>query len=190
MITVQPSPELFEHLRTYEVDGATVEGALFEGGRLHYPGRKRLEHTLGFIEPYLLEHEARLIEGMDPRWNAACIFLARIATRRHGDSDPTLGVLWEAHAAFHAGRPTDPPSIDRLVAALVTVREAMGLVTEGTPPGLVIAVTALVAGLQAEGFPPSAAALEEICDGAVPACVGLGIVDIDWKGNDDRFRWR
>jgi hypothetical protein len=38
-----------------------------------------------------------------------------------------------------------------------------------------------VTGLQAEGFPPSSSALEEICDGAVPACVGLGLVDIDWK---------
>lgn len=181
MITVRQSPELLEHLRTHEVDGATVEGALFEGGRLHYPERRRLEHTLGFIEPYLLEHEARLIGGMDPRWNAACIFLARIATRRHGDSDPTLGILWETHAAFHVGRPTDPPSLDRLVAALVTVREALGLAIEYAPPGLVIAVTALVTGLQAEGFPPSSKALEEICDGALPACVGLGMIDVDWR---------
>jgi hypothetical protein len=181
MITVRQSPELLEHLRTHAVDEATVRDALFEGGRLHYPERKRLEHTLGFIEPYMLEHEARLIEGMDARWNAACIFLARIATRRHGDSDPTLGLLWESHAAFHAGNPAGPPSLDRLVAALVTVREAMGLAIEGAPSGLVLAVTALVTGLQAEGFPPSSSALEEICDGAVPACVGLGLVDIDWK---------
>ena len=32
-------------------------------------------------------------------------------------------------------------------------------------------------------FPPSSDALEELFDGAPPACIGLGMVDIDWKGN-------
>jgi hypothetical protein len=180
-IAVRHSPELLEHLRTHEVDGATVEAVLFEGGRLHYPERRHLEHTLGFIEPYLLDHEARVIEGMDPRWNAACLFLARVASKRHGDDDPTLALLWESHTAFFSTRVSDPPSLDRLVAALVTVKEALNLVISGTPPTLVTAVTNLVKGLQVMGFPPSSDALEEICDGAVPACVGLGLVDIDWR---------
>ncbi len=177
---VRQSSELLDHLRTFEVDGSTVEGALFEGGRLHYPERRRMEHDLGFIEPYMLEHEARVIDGMGTRWNAACIFLARVASKRHAERDATLALLWGSHAAFQS-KQACPPSLDRLVAALVTVEEALGIQVGGAPPGLVLACTTLVAGLQAEGFPPSGLALEEICDGAVPACVGLDLVDIDWR---------
>jgi hypothetical protein len=71
-----------------------------------------------------------------------------------------------------------------LVAALVTVNDVLGIKGSTSGPGVTTMVRAcevLIMGLQREGFPPSGDSLEELCDGAVPACVGLGIVDIDWR---------
>ncbi len=184
MISVRHSQELATHLRSFDVDGSTVESSLFEGGRLSYPERRRLEYELGFVESYLFEHEARVLIGMPTQWNAACRFLARLATRRTSDIDPTLDLLWVSHDAFaHLSREAGPPALDRLIAALVTVHDAMGIRSSPGQPvcTMVRACEIVVRGLQSEGFPPSGLALEEICDGAVPACVGLGIVDIDWK---------
>lgn len=181
---VRSSPELLVHLSTHEVDGTTVGAALFEGGRLHYPERRRLEYELGFTEPYTLEHEARVIDGMDTRWNSACVFLARVASRRHGESDPTLTLLWECHTAFAMVNVGAAPALDRLIAALVTVNDAMGITRDrgrDWPRSLVDAVTTLLVGLQTVGLPPSSIGMEEICDGAPPACVGLGLVDVDWR---------
>lgn len=181
MILVYPSESLLLHLQSFEVDGATVASSLFDGGRLSYPERRRMEYELGFSEPYLLEHECRIIDGMTPQWNAACRFLARLATRRVTEVDPTLDLLWASHDAFaHSMRDAGSPALDRLVAALVTIQDARkhDLVTSV----LYRACEIVIRGLQSEGFPPSCLALEEICDGAVPACVGLGMIDIDWKG--------
>ena len=36
-VTVRHSPHLLAHLRTFEVDGASVESLLFGEGRLLYP---------------------------------------------------------------------------------------------------------------------------------------------------------
>jgi len=178
---VSLSEELLQHLATHEIDGATVAGSLFEGGRLSYPERRRMEYELGFSEPYLLEHEARVIRGMPVQWNECVAFLSRIATRRAVD-DPTLELLWGSHDAFiHAEKRGEAVSLDRLIAALVVIHDALGMdgnANRGLRP-LIEASAVLIRGLESEGFPPSSAALEEICDGALPACVGLGIVDID-----------
>ena len=183
MVLIRQSEALLVHLREFELDGATVGSSLFEGGRLSYPERRRLEHELGFIEPYTLQHEACVIDGMDRRWNAACRFLARIATR--ATSDPTLDLLWGSHDAFsHAITEAGPQAIDRLVAALVTINMILEAeARSGTPPSATVmrACEVLIVGLQAAGFPPSAESIEELSDGAVPACVGLGLVDIDWR---------
>lgn len=180
MISVRHSKDLLSHLSSFEVDGATVASALFDGGRLSYPERRRMEHELSFTEPYQLEHEARVMLGMSSQWNAACRFLAKLATRKFSDSDPTLELLWTAHDAFaHLTKEAGPPSLDRLVAALVIVHDARK--HDLVASVLFQACEVVVLGLQSEGFPPSGASLEEICDGALPACVGLGMVDIDWR---------
>lgn len=182
MISVVGSDALFLHLHSFESDGSTVASVLFEGGRLSYPERRRIEYELGFSEPYLLEHEARVLEGMGPQWNAAVRWLARLATKRV--NDPTLDLLWHAHDSFaHALPEAGAPALDRLVAALVTINDALHVVPQhGTATNTLVRASELVIrGLQCEGFPPSGLALEELCDGAVPACVGLDLVDIDWK---------
>lgn len=188
MMSVQPSIPLLLHLQSFEMDGATVASSLFDGGRLSYPERRRMEHELGFIEPYALEHESRTLEGMSVQWNAACRFLARIATRWASDIDPTLDLLWGSHDAFaHLTKDAEAQALDRLIAALVTVERTRHLVVSdvtenGKPTNVLIrACEVLIRGLQANGFPPSGLALEEICDGAMPACIGLGMIDVDWK---------
>lgn len=182
MISVQQSEALLSHLQTFEDDGATVASLLFEGGRLSYPERRRMEYELGFSEPYTLLHESRVLAGMGPQWNAACRFLARLATRKADGLDPTLDLLWASHDSFAHLDPTRPdaPALDRLIAALVTVQEAQA--HDMVASVLYRACDIVISGLQVEGFPASAAALEELCDGAMPACIGLGLVDIDWRG--------
>jgi hypothetical protein len=177
MLTVRTNPELLEHLRQHEHDGATVESLLFEGGRLSYPGRKEIEYQLGYTEPYTLELEARVIEGMPPRWNSAARFLSRLMFDRLTDSwpDPTLELLWAAHQTFKG-----PPSLDRLVASLVCIEFHKELVASEVlvTSTIMEAAQVLVNGLHSVGLPPTHEGLEELFDGAPPACVGLGLVEL------------
>lgn len=182
-LIVRHSPELFKHLSEFQVDGATVSELLFEGGRLAYPGRKELENDLGIVEPYTLEHEARIIEGLSRKSMASIRILSSHLTKVT-EVDPTLELLWASHAAWSR----QGISLDRLVAALVMVQflvdeSETGLFTvieQLMRDALYEASMTLVRELQAAGFPPSGLALEELCDGAPPAAVGLGLVDIDW----------
>lgn len=188
-IGVRYSPKLHEHLEKYEVDGATVASALFEGGRLSYPGRKEIEFELGDVEPYTLWHEARVIEGLPQPVQAAVRVLGKTMRRwlqLAGDLDPTLELLWTSHEAYIAGpdRGGGEISLDRLIAALTMV-QALSEVRMGERDSFVLALedaaATLIGGLEAAGFFPSSESLEELFDGAAPACVGLGLVDIDWK---------
>jgi hypothetical protein len=171
-LVIRHSPELQQHLETFEVDGATVAAVLFDGGRLSYPGRKEIEYQLGHTEPYTLELESRTIEGLSSRAMAATRIMAQIAGEQA--EDPTLDFLWTAHSSW-ASREI---SLDRLVAALVGVQLA---IDGGHGPEAEYAAQILVWELASMGFFPSSESLEEICDGAPPACVGLGLVDIDWR---------
>lgn len=184
MIVVRHSPDLMQHLSSFEVDGATVASLLFDGGRLLYPGRKQLESELGYIEPYTLELEARVIEGLSKKAQEAIRLLTEhlFATTV---LDPTLEVLWGSHDAWMA----NGISLDRLVAALVMVErigeeQATGLADResgrrgGVDQRLVDAAYLLVQELHSLGFPPTRESLEEIFDGAEPACVGLGLVEL------------
>lgn len=175
------SPQLLLHLQSFEVDTGTVADVFFEGGRLSYPERRRMEYELGFSEPYLLDHEARVIKGMDLAWNSAVRFLSRIATRRAAN-DPTLELLWGSHDTFaHLSQQAGDPALDRLIASLVVVQEAMMLPPSAGLKALLDASVLVIRGLHSVGFPPTALSLEEICDGAMPACVGLNLVDVDWR---------
>jgi len=171
-LTVRHSKELHEHLSTFEVDGGTVASLLFDGGRLNYPGRKALEHELGYIEPYTLEHESRIIEGFTPKMTAAVRILCREA-KGLTLNDPTLELLWRAHAAWNEGT-----SIDRLVCALVIVEMAMDDRACLFNREVEFAAEVLIAGLHSLGFPPNERSLEELFDGAPPAAVGLGLVEL------------
>lgn len=172
-VTVQPDRSLLEHLRTFEHDGATVASALFEGDRLTYPGRRELEFQLGVPEPYTLELEARTVGGLPRPMNAAIRLLCReaISRRWFPDLDPTLELLWMAHGAWHGGT-----ALDRLVCALVMVEYAMNNRT--FDDDIEEASVILVRGMHSLGLPPSSESLEEIFDGAWPACVGLGLVEV------------
>lgn len=184
MIFVHFSEPLFLHLKSFEVDDATVASSLFDGGRLSYPERRRMEYELGFSEPYTLEHECRVLKGMTSRWNSAVRFLSRLATKKASNTDLTLDLLWTSHDQFsHLTADAGDQSLDRLIASLVTVKDALNISYQANHPSgtLVRACEIVVRGLHAEGFPCTSESLEEICDGAVPACVGLGLVDIDWK---------
>lgn len=171
-LRVSHSLPLERHLRSFEVDGTTVEATLFSDGRLMYPGRHDVEQTMQAAEPYTLWHEARVIEGFFGSIYKAIWVLSDAATELP-DLDPTLEVLWRSHAA---ARPLNlAPSLDRLVAGLVMVEWLRAGRVNG--PWDDAAVT-LVRAMGAAGFPPSANALEEIWDGAAPACVGLGLVEL------------
>ncbi len=172
MVTVRTNESLLEHLRTFEHDGATVDSLLFEGGRLSYPGRKDIEYQLGYVEPYTLELEARVLEGISPRMAASIRILAD-AARDLAMSEPTLEFLWAAHSSWRAG-----VSLDRLVAALVMVEYATDDRSVLVDEDVQRAAEFLVRGLHTMGFPPNEAGLEELFDGAPPACVGLGLVDL------------
>lgn len=172
-VTVLTCPVLLTHLSTFEHDGTTVAGALFSDGRLQYPGRWDVEDHLGDLEPYTLSHEARVVTGLGVKAEAAIRLLSREATRRHVHVDPTLDLLWTVHGSLPSPQGT---SLDRLVAALVSIQE----LTEGLwwDDAAQEAAIVLVAGLHSLGFPPNRAGLEELFDGADPACVGLGLVEL------------
>lgn len=173
MIAVRTNPSLLEHLSTFEVDGATVDSLLFEGGRLSYPGRKEIEYELGYADPYTLQLEARVVEGLTKPMRAAIRLLSReaISRRWFKELDPTLELLWMSHGAWHDG-----VSLDRLVSALVMVDYAMNERT--FDEDIERACEVLVRGLHSCGFPPDRESLEELFDGAPPACVGLGLVEL------------
>lgn len=173
-LRVTHSPKLMEHLAKFEVDGTTVEATLFADGRLMYPGRHDIEQTMKAPEPYTMWHEARVIEGLFESISTAIWKLSAFVSSAD-DLDPTLEVLWRSHANSEGLR--IPPSPDRLVAAMVAIEK---LKDSRRPSGdhLDEAAYVLVRGFAAAGFPLSANALEEIWDGAAPACVGLGLVDI------------
>lgn len=174
-LRIRESETLLRHLQTYRVDGATVDSVLFEGGRMFYTGRKEIEQQLGHTEPYTLSHEARVVEGFLRSINASIRLLSGIATCHFDGHDNTLDLLWQSHAAYE--RPMfEGPSLDRLVAALVMVEHIRGNGHQSRDVQRACCV--LVRGLNAAGFPSSGEALEEIWDGAAPACVGLGLVDI------------
>lgn len=173
MIVVRVNDSLLKHLMDFEFDGAKVDSLLFEGGRLSYPGRKEIEYQLGYIEPYTIDLEARVIDGLPKKMVAAIRLLSREAMSRRWlkDIDPTLELLWAAHGSWHDG-----VSLDRLVSALVMVDYAMNEKTFDSD--IEMACEVLVRGMHGIGFPPTLAGLEEIFDGAPPACVGLGLVDL------------
>lgn len=172
-LQVMTCPTLLEHLQTWVHDGATVASALFNDGRLSYPGRWDVEDHLGAPDPYTLAHEARVIVGLSTRCEAAIRLLSREATARHSEEDATLELLWLTH--WSAG-PLEGPSLDRLVAALVAVQE----LTEGIwwDQEAAVAAEVLVEEMTRLGFPPTRESLEELFDGAEPACVGLGLVQL------------
>lgn len=178
--TVRPSDHLLAHLSAYHHDGSSVAEALFAGGRLCYPGRHHVEQQLGCPDPYGLGHESRVLEG--PGVPAAQIrLLAGLATDRAAGIDPTLDLLWHAHRSHRVTG--EGPSLDRLVASLVALRALHDALWEPGRdrcfwPALLEAGAGLYGWMQAEGLPPSEHALEEICDGAMPACIGLNLVEI------------
>lgn len=172
MITVRTNVELMQHLSTFVHDGATVDSLLFEGGRLSYPGRKEIEYQLGYVEPYTLELEARVIEGL-PKKLAAAIRILSAAASQLALDDPTLELLWKAHGSWSGGI-----SLDRFVAALVVVEYATDDRNCTVNEDVVMAAEALIIGLHSLGFPPTELGLEELFDGAPPACVGLGLVEL------------
>lgn len=173
MLSVKHSPGLERHLSTFEVDGITVASMLFPDGRIFYPGRRQVEQLLQGPDPYTLAHEARVVEGLYGSVVRSIWVLSAAATEMP-DLDPTLEVLWASHAS---SRPATggAPSLDRLVAALVAVQAAR----EGSQrnPAVEEAAVVLVRALDSLGFPPRPPSLEELWDGAAPACVGLGLVE-------------
>lgn len=186
-IVVRHSPDLQTHLETFEVDGTTVAATLFHGGRLAYPGRKDLEQSLGYTEPYTIQHESRVIEGLPRNVRDAVLKLAE-AAQHISELDPTLELLWEAHSSWRAHKArVDAVSGDRLVTALaiiqlLTLESDLGAYFDETydTKSLASAATKLLTYMHSVGLPPSSESLEEIFDGAPPASVGLGLVDIDW----------
>lgn len=174
-IVIRQSETLLHHLRTFEVDGATIDSALFEGGRLNFPGRQQNEQQLGFADPYTIEMEARTIDGFFQSISTSISFLAREATKLFRGEDPTLDLIWEVHDAY-VRQGGEGPSLDRLVAALVMVQHVLDNDTDDEDVKYACAV--MINGLTAVGFPPTERSLEEIWDGAAPACVGLNLVTI------------
>jgi hypothetical protein len=172
MIVIRTNTELLDHLRSFVHDGATVDSLLFEGGRLAYPGRREIEYQLGYVEPYTLELEARVIEGLPKKVSSAIRVLAD-AARALAMSEPTLDLLWAAHSSWREG-----VSLDRLVAALVMVEYATDDRSWIVDEDVQRAAEILIRGLHSTGFPPTDEGLEELFDGAPPACVGLGLVDL------------
>ncbi len=178
-ITVSVSRPLLDHLVSYRFSGRTVCETFFMGDRLSYPGRSSLEQELGHTDPYLFSHEARVLSPIGP---SACIWiLAGLATDRTSGEDGDLDLLWRAHRAHRV--PGEGPSLDRLVASLVAVRALHDSLWE---PGsdddiwdvFEDAAERLVGWMHSVGLPPTHEGIEEICDGAYPACVGLGLIDL------------
>lgn len=174
-VKVRVSLELFNHLSTFEWDGTTVAATLFEGDRLCYPGRKDIEHELGYAEPYVLPLEARVIQGLGRRCEAAIRYLSAIATEAHLGHDLTLDLLWASHRAFMQEH-RDQVALDRIIAALVTIEAFRE--HQIVEPMVVQASEFFVKTLHSVGLPPTKESLEEIFDGAEPACLGLGLVEL------------
>lgn len=172
MITVAVSLELLQHLKTFEHDGTTVAASFFEGGRLSYAGRNEMEFQLKYVEPYTLEHEARVIAGLPNDVCAAIRLLANSAPIFIDGIDESLDVLWSCHSAWSK----NGISFDRLVAAMVTTQIIMSSDVEGSL--LEDATIAFIEGMRKVGFPLTKEMFEELCDGAEPACVALGMVEI------------
>jgi hypothetical protein len=174
-LSVRFSPALRGHLERFEVDGATVASLLFEGGRLQYHARRDVERLIGHADPYTLEHEARAVRGLNSRMEAAVRFLGREALSRQWfpEMEPTLELLWRSHAAWVS---QEGPSLDRIAAALVMTEYAHNNRTFNDD--IERASELLVSGLHSLGFPPTLEGLEELFDGAYPACVGLGLVEL------------
>lgn len=172
--------DLLNHLTTFAVDGATVASSLFEGGRLAYPGRKAIEHELGYVEPYTLEMEARVILGFSVGMRVAVRFLASMATEFYRGKDDTLDLLWNSHNEFsYRDIGESGPSPDRLMTALVAIEGlSSGEIEQDEMRFGGLAAEQLVRALHKEGFPPNEASLEELFDGAWPACIGLNLVSI------------
>lgn len=179
MIRVQTSLPLIQHLSTYQVDGATVESVLFEGGRLSYPGRRELEHILGVVEPYTLELEARTISSLPLSIQASIRYLSAVATESHHGLDLTLDLLWTSHRTFMQEK--NEVALDRLVAALVTINDFQQIKVDADDLSSQMVIRAgesLIKHMHTIGFPPNRQTLEEIFDGADPACIGLGLVEL------------
>jgi hypothetical protein len=182
MIRVHSSPALLRHLQTYEVDGTTVEDSLFIGGRLSYPGRQDIEYQLADTDPYTIMHEARVIEGLPRATIAAIKYLAGVATEAHRGIDLTLDLLWTVHGEY--SNRNEGPSLDRLIAALVTIQdfkdEDLLVGTHKNIAQTIVfkAAEEIVGTFHRIGFPLSSVGLEELFDGADPACLGLGLVEL------------
>ena len=173
-LTVRQSPTLLNHLKIHDHDGATVETALFEGGRLQYPGRQQIEQQLGFMDPYTIELESRVLVGFFQSVTASIRLLSRAATETFRGQDETLDLLWDSHNSYV--RPSgEGPSLDRLVAALVMVEHAK---QTQTSPDIEYACLVLIRGLSAAGFPPGQRALDELWADCPPACIGLGLITL------------
>lgn len=175
-LIVRTDPKLLEHLRFFAVDGCTVGGSLFDGSnRLTYPGRNELERELKFVEPYTLEHEARVVIGMPRQLEDAIRTLANNVWYMVPDVEPTLELLWAAHSAWSQ----NGISLDRIVAAQVTLQ---AVVSSGdradVPEQMYDASMEFIEGMRKLGFPLRREALEELFDGADPACIGLGLVEL------------
>jgi len=174
VLSVRPDRDLLTHLSSFVHDGVTVAEALFTGDRLNYPHRSTMEHELGYIEPYTLVHESRVIEGLGTRAEAAIRLLAREAGSNKwfpNDTDQTLELLWVSHGAWRGG-----VSLDRFVAAFVMIDYAMNERT--FDEDIEASAEIIVRRLHVLGFPPTSEGLEELFDGAPPACVGLGLIEL------------
>lgn len=172
-VEVAVNPKLLQLLIEGGVD------RLFQGSRLSYPGRADLEAEMGAPDPYTMAHEARTIRGIPIALVAGARHLARqeLLLARQGDEDPRLLMLWSVHDEFSYGwAQKGELSLDRLVAALVAVERMRG--SHGVSAVGLEAAEALLLGLHSLGLPPTHQGLEELFDGAFPACVGLGIVEI------------
>lgn len=175
MIQIRTSPKLLEHLKTHEFDSATVDALLFSGGRLHYPGRQNVEQELGYTDPYTIDMEARVIDGLSRKAAAAIRYLSNQITAEivKGEYiDGALELLWATHAAYVDEKAS--PALDRFVAALVMIQKSF----DSKDHNIIAASERLLIELHKIGFPPTHESMEELFDGAPPACVGLGMVDL------------
>ncbi len=165
---------------TFEVDGATVGTLLFEnGGRLSYPGRKDIEYELKQAEPYTLDHEARVLEGLSKSLAASIRLLAFEATYRFCGHDSTLDLLWVSHNAYQTEN-KEHIALDRLVAALVSVQALQNGEWNHIKDAKILfeAAEVMILEMHRVGLPPTIDGLDELFDGAPPASVGLCLIDL------------
>lgn len=177
-LSVKTDASLLSHLKEFDVDGSTVESALFAGGRLTYPGRRDLEMQLGFDEPYTIGHEARVVIGLPPPLCKTIRLLANNALFVPDDIDPTLHLLWSSHSAWSS----NGISLDRIVAAAVMVEYVLESGLEQLPEQRLAVLEEhslrMIDDMRKAGFPLTRRSLEELFDGADPACVGLNLVEL------------